>query len=140
MFNKLMVCKELCTAGNGFQIRLALSRVEEWIDGKNVKISTGKSWKQLKKLCEAATLLTLDKSLALNNDIMKEVCPNMSIHQVKHLVMSFQTDSLMVDEVPSSLLSALEKLCKTVPEERLVEVGDGHCQIDVRKTLFLDDE
>jgi len=115
MVNNLMSCKELCTAANGFQIKLAISRIEDWMDHKTLKAYVGNAGKKLKMLSECATVLTLDKSVLVNDDaVIPRVCATLNLHQIKQLVVSFHPDALVTDTVPTDVINTITQRCKAI--------------------------
>jgi len=126
LFNILMSEAELCTAGNGFQIKLSLSQLHEWLSAKANKAYVGKAGQKLKEVTEAATVLSLDKSVLVedNGAPMKVICPSLSLTQIKQLAVSFQPDKLSPDPVPDKVLKELNALIdrRGQPDDRQGEL------------------
>eukprot|EP01124_Arcella_intermedia_P022675 TRINITY_DN3432_c0_g1_i1.p1 TRINITY_DN3432_c0_g1~~TRINITY_DN3432_c0_g1_i1.p1 ORF type:complete len:841 (+),score=195.18 TRINITY_DN3432_c0_g1_i1:151-2673(+) len=94
MFNQLLSNEGLCTAANGFQIKLTLSLLMQWLTQKDVVNWTSKSEETLQILAEGATLLTIDKQLILTDpNMLSLVCPSVSPPQREHLIANSRSDT-----------------------------------------------
>jgi len=136
MINKLLSNAELCTSANGFQIKLVINKIEEWLDHKNVKIHIGSSRKKIRPLSEAATLLTLDKNMIFKDDsIISSICPSLNFIQIRHLVVSYQPEGH--SEPPSKeVLNFLNQKCKHLKDPILIS-EDSIKTIKLRKFVSL---
>ena len=85
VFNQQLLRPEMNSSGNAEYINSGLQAVEEWI-GKAGVDWTGASWNNLVHLRQAnAFLATPSKYDKLLPDIMKGICPDLSIHQLYRL-------------------------------------------------------
>lgn len=125
LFNMLLSESDYCTAGNGIQIKLNLSQLHEWLSVKSNKPFVGRAAQMLTEVTEAATVLSLDKSVLVedNGSAMGVICPSLTLAQIKQLVVSFQPDKLSPDPVPDRVLKALNALIdRRANDERQGEV------------------
>jgi len=105
--------KNLCTAGNGFQIKLTVSNLQDWFNAKTRKPYVGEAGENFKELSEAATLLSLDKSVLIqHNTTCDMICPNLNILQIHHLVTAFQPDKFFSEPVPLRVIQELSRMCE----------------------------
>jgi len=91
LFNHLIVTKSACTAANGFKIKLNLSLLEEWLNSKNLRQN---SISRLKRIMEAATLISLDRhSINTDGTIVTSACPTLTVGQIKQLLENTRFDT-----------------------------------------------
>eukprot|EP01125_Pyxidicula_operculata_P003571 TRINITY_DN1465_c0_g1_i1.p1 TRINITY_DN1465_c0_g1~~TRINITY_DN1465_c0_g1_i1.p1 ORF type:complete len:837 (-),score=169.36 TRINITY_DN1465_c0_g1_i1:185-2695(-) len=98
LFNTLCSRRELCTSGNGFKIKLLMSRLDDWCRSNKEFASEASSY--LKLVTEAATVLSLDKNVLEDDSIIGIVCPTLNFNQLKHLLVNFTTDNISPQPVP----------------------------------------
>ncbi|KAH3745530.1 DIL domain [Pelomyxa schiedti] len=106
IFNQLLSKPELCTCSNGFQIRLALSELEEFFKRYST-ISRAAAF--LEHVRQAATLLVLDKSILLDPKHSATVFGVLNSAQIFRLVQFFKPDSLSPSPVPEAVLDRVGK-------------------------------
>jgi uncharacterized protein (DUF2235 family) len=99
LFNNLLRQEELCSCGSGFQIKLGLSQLEEWISkaDKNDKKHLSQAAKRyLLHITEAANVLVVDKDIFTDEEMIENVFPTLTVPQIKYLLEHFQTDQYVV--------------------------------------------
>lgn len=106
LFNTLLNTKRMCTCSNGFQIKLELSQLEQWIS-KTLQIPEIKS--QLDIMAQAANVLVMDKNVILEGDMLKQICPLLTAKQIKRLLELFTPDQLSPTPVPPEVFAKLKK-------------------------------
>jgi len=125
LFNQLLTTEELCTAANGFQIKLTLSLFEEWLSAKDIKTYIENPSELLKKLAEAATLLTLHKQLlASDSSAISLVCPSLSPEQVDQLITHSRSDTSLGQPPSTTLFDWLRKVVGSEVNAELLERTD----------------
>eukprot|EP01125_Pyxidicula_operculata_P022990 TRINITY_DN9740_c0_g1_i1.p1 TRINITY_DN9740_c0_g1~~TRINITY_DN9740_c0_g1_i1.p1 ORF type:complete len:908 (+),score=193.86 TRINITY_DN9740_c0_g1_i1:17-2740(+) len=121
LFNLVCSKEELCTAGNGFQIKLMISRLEEFANAPNHKLFMQGSLKKMKEISEAATILSLDKGVLVQDDSMIGlICPSLNIHQIRHIVVSFRPDKVFSEPVSLEVIDQLGRLSKRAPPQNIL--------------------
>jgi len=134
MLNHLLSNKKLCTVANGFQIKLGLTKLEEWIDYKNIKSNTGNARKKLRQLIEAATILTLDKNILVKDEsIIPNVCPSLNLLQIRQIVISIHEGNKK--EVSNEVIKILNQKCKFIKDPGLLIGEETIKRIDFTKYL-----
>jgi len=102
LFNTLLRRKDLCTCANGFQIKIELSHIEEWIS-KTLKMPELRNL--LDNISESTNVLVMSKSMFGEKDNRTQVCPNINAVQLKRLIEYFTPDSLAPDPVPRDVMA-----------------------------------
>eukprot|EP00727_Mastigamoeba_balamuthi_P007917 m51a1_g3746 putative b chain structure of the actin-binding domain of human filamin a (735) ;mRNA; r:66516-69499 len=90
-FNTLISNGEHCTCSNGFQIKMALSVVDDWLMRNPLLASTRC---KLDHIREAANLLIMDKSILRDEEATLKTFPSLSFGHVVALVAAFHPDQL----------------------------------------------
>lgn len=72
---------EVSTATHGLRVKLAVSRIDEWLSKLDTDVST--SGDRLNLLREAANVLVLDKSLFLDADTVTSIFHTLNLVQVQ---------------------------------------------------------
>ncbi|KAL6050050.1 Chromatin assembly factor 1 subunit A [Balamuthia mandrillaris] len=115
--NTLVDRKELCTCGNGFQIKLGLSQLEEWVSKQGRKLF-GVARQYLSHATEAANVLVVDKEMFGDEVMIASIFPTLSVFQIYHLLDTFQPDQFSPEGVSSSVLRHLEGLCSKAKQHQ----------------------
>jgi len=106
MVNEMLTKKELCTAGNGFQIKFALSQLEDWVIKNSLTDYLDSIRFTAKNLEELANFLTLVTNFSNQpGDVesnMKSLFPSLNIAQINTLVSSFTTDRISTAAIPNN--------------------------------------
>ncbi|KAL6055324.1 DIL domain containing protein [Balamuthia mandrillaris] len=105
--NSLFAQKHLCTCANGFQIKLELSKVEQWISKTLGDLREDEH--PLKFITQVANVLVMDKLVLTQPDALAQICPNLSLTQVNHLLELFTPDSLAPEPIPKKLFKRLHQ-------------------------------
>jgi len=125
LFNDLLHQRELCTCGNGFQIKLGLGQLDEWVaknDKKNLAVAARR---YLQHITEAANVLVVDKAIFEDETMISNVCPTLSIPQVRALLSQFRTDQYSPEPVPKAVLAKLEKMDKSRKSSKGLELDES---------------
>ncbi|KAF2073381.1 hypothetical protein CYY_005294 [Polysphondylium violaceum] len=104
LLNSLYNIPDLCSTVNGFQIKIELSKIQDWVSVSHLSIT------QLEPMIEAANLLVMDKELLSDPDTLNQVCPSVSMYHIKHFLKHFQPDRINSDPIPDTVFSAIERL------------------------------
>jgi len=97
LFNTLFDGTHLCTCGNGFQIKLAIDKLEDW--ATNSKLIHASD--QLKHISQAASVLVMvDKNLFKDAEMVKAVFPALNFGQIRHILDNFRIDQYCPEPVP----------------------------------------
>lgn len=106
LINSLNNIKGLCSCVNGFQMKIELSKIQEWVSVNHL----GESIEQLNSMIETSNLLVMDKELLSDVDILNQVCPSISAYNIKHYLEEFIPDRLHSEPLPSTVFQAVDKL------------------------------
>jgi len=115
LFNALMQRKDLCSCHQGFQIKLGLSQLEEWINKyKNEKhpMFSRIARDYLGHITEASNVLVVDKKMFLDGKMIEEHFSTLNAAQIKHLLDRYQTDQFSTEPVSREVLDKLGQLSK----------------------------
>jgi len=104
LLNALYNIPDLCSTVNGFQMKIELSKIQDWVSVSHLSIT------QLEPMIEAANLLVMDKELLSDPDTLNQVCPSVSMYHIKHFLKHFQPDRINSDPIPDSVFSSIERL------------------------------
>jgi DIL domain len=80
VLNALLYGKEVSTATHGLRIKLAVSRIDEWLAKQDNDIAG--SGERLNLLRDAANVLVLDKNLFLDADTITSIFHSLNLVQV----------------------------------------------------------
>eukprot|EP01132_Coremiostelium_polycephalum_P006597 gene6597-8165_t len=114
LLNSLNTIKGLCSVANGFQMKIELSKIQDWVSISRLD----ESIPQLSPMIETTNLLVMDKELLSDPEILEQVCPSVSMYQIKHLLSFFQTDRINNEPIPSSIYRSIDHIIKTRGEEQ----------------------
>jgi len=130
LFNYLLKRRDLCTCGIGFQIKFAISYIEDWTMGleADLKEIIAPCLDQFNLLKEAANVLVIDKSVFTDQEMTNKIFTHINVLQMKQLLELFSTDKFYQDPVPISVTKKLDMLCKQVVEPLRLE-------LDINKLL-----
>ncbi|KAK5582214.1 hypothetical protein RB653_003797 [Dictyostelium firmibasis] len=106
LLNSLNNIKGLCSVVNGFQMKIELSKIQDWVSISHLDESIN----QLEPMIETANLLVMDKELLSDEEVLHQVCPSVSMYQIKHLLQSFQTDQINSEDIPDSVFHSIDRL------------------------------
>jgi len=109
IFNTFFQHPNLCKSETGIQIKQGISEIEQWIENKPNKVFCGNAIQNLSPTKEASTLLTLDKSILTDRDIITAIAPSLNYHQIKTLLLNFKPQS-QETPLPSASINLLDKL------------------------------
>eukprot|EP00727_Mastigamoeba_balamuthi_P008001 m51a1_g3821 hypothetical protein (868) ;mRNA; r:283195-286482 len=114
VFNMLATQPALCTCGTGLQIKMSLSQIEEWI-GKDKGIAQAR--KHLDQLREVSNLLVvMDKTILLEEGLVKQMFPSLDIVQISHFVQSYKPDDICKTAVDPTVADAVRQRAKESPD------------------------
>lgn len=106
-FNALFdIQNKRCKMGSAIMLKMAVSELEAWADRN--KIETCKE--QLVSLRQASDIMIMNKSSLVDEATRREVCPTLSLIQVRKILQMYHPDDFDPDTVPSSVLKALPTL------------------------------
>eukprot|EP00727_Mastigamoeba_balamuthi_P000318 m51a1_g10283 hypothetical protein (699) ;mRNA; r:85662-88605 len=112
VFNYIMSHKEDCVVDRGFQMKMELSKLRDWLVGNKLKAAAD----QLNVLQETATVFVMDKGHLTDQDTIKQVCPSLSLSQLRQIMSSFP-------ETPSAALVKLKQLMGATKGAPAPDVG-----------------
>ncbi|KAH3757489.1 DIL domain [Pelomyxa schiedti] len=107
LFNQLVNQPGCCTCGKGFQIKLGLSSIEEFLY-QSAFLSRARQ--RLDHIKQAGNLLIMDKAVLFDETIVHTAFSALNPVQLAHIVHSFKPDSLMPDPVAPSVLGRIQRL------------------------------
>eukprot|EP01027_Heterolobosea_sp_BB2_P016795 GEZU01023862.1.p1 GENE.GEZU01023862.1~~GEZU01023862.1.p1 ORF type:complete len:684 (+),score=174.58 GEZU01023862.1:231-2282(+) len=89
MFNSLVTRPELCSMGHAIQMKMSVTRLEEWCDRMDLPPSTKA---KLAHLRQAADIMIMNKAALVEEAVRKEVCPLLNMVQVRKLLETYHPD------------------------------------------------
>jgi len=112
LFNLLAKADQLCTCGNGFQIKYALVEVTQWLRRPTVApyIDPHTARVMLPRINEAVTVLVMDRSVFFNESTVHEVFPSLNPVQLMHLLECLHPDELSSEPVPVDAKQLLARM------------------------------
>ncbi|GAM29318.1 hypothetical protein SAMD00019534_124940 [Acytostelium subglobosum LB1] len=113
LLNSLNSIHGLCSTANGFQMKIEISKVQDWV----AQVNLTESIVQMQQMIEVTNLLVMDKKLISDADVLEQVIPSMQPHHVKHLLTLFQTDQINSDPIPSGLSKAIDQIINKSGEQ-----------------------
>lgn len=116
LFNALMSQRELCTCGNGFQTKVELSRLEEWIK-ESLQYPLRN---EMEFTLQASTLLVVEKRTFAQEGAVEAVCPRLNYSQVLKLLQLFTPDQVAPEPVPPEVFSWISAKLKNAPRGALL--------------------
>jgi len=106
MFNALMDGTDLCTCGNGFQVKVTISKLEDWATNNSMT----QACEKLRHTAQAASVLVMvDKNIFKDAEMVKAVFPALNFGQIKHLSDNFIADQYCPDPVPQAVKQFLSR-------------------------------
>jgi len=136
LFNSLITNPKYCSIGCCQYLKEKLNSIRhKWIV-KNQFILPENFilWKYVN---EAYLVLSIDKNLILEESFRSSVCSTLNINQITKLIESFQTDDILTEPVPPSVLEAMKKLTRNdinTLQEINIKISLDFDLIDVNKT------
>jgi myosin-5 len=98
LFNQLLLRRECCSFSNGEYVKTGLAQVENWISEAGQDY-VGESWDELKYIRQAVTFLVIgNKPKKSLDEITHDLCPVLSIQQVRAAAAAAQLRSRLPDE------------------------------------------
>ncbi|KAH3766501.1 hypothetical protein Pelo_1634 [Pelomyxa schiedti] len=122
VFNHLISHPELCTCRTGFQIRLGLSRLDEFVTTHGpIKLSRV----FLNHCVQAANLMVIDKSIVLDPAIRGTILNALNVAQIAALVLSFKAESNFPESgVSDDVIIEMKKVQAAARDSVLLEVSE----------------
>ncbi|EFA85745.1 C2 calcium/lipid-binding region-containing protein [Heterostelium album PN500] len=114
LLNSLNSINGLCSTANGFQMRIELSKIQDWVALVNLE----ESIVQLQQMFEITNLLVMDKKLVSDADVLEQVIASLQPHHVRHILTLFQTDQINGDPIPSGVMKAIEHIIAKSGEQQ----------------------
>jgi len=107
LLNHLLKSKSLCTPTTGFNLKMACSRLDEWLSKPETHgiIPSGAALQHLK---EASNVLVLDKALFIDADTIISIFHSLNLVQVKKLLDLFTADPMSPGAVPSNVKNMMD--------------------------------
>lgn len=109
LFNQLLLKRECCSFSNGELVKMGLAEVEQWTEEAG-KSWVGNSWEQLQHLRQAVTFLVIhQKSKKTLDEIMKDLCPSLSVQQIYRISTMYWDDRFDTESVSHEVLSEMKR-------------------------------
>lgn len=122
-FNQIMLRKSYATWKRGIQIQYNLTRLEEFLTA--LSIPTADAFATFNKVMQVSNLLQIAKSLETPETI-QESCPDLSLLQVRRLLISYQPDRYDDGPVNPDILLAIDQQIESeLQEGEQVPEGDA---------------
>jgi len=118
VFNALLQRSELYNCGQGFQIKMALSQMDSTLSKLDKKLSSHVN-KELNHIKEAANLLSMDKSIMNDEEVIKTIFSHLNIFQMNHILGRFKPDEFAPEPIPVPLLMKIEETCRKTKDQKV---------------------
>lgn len=126
IFNSLLKKRDLCTCGTGFQVKMGLSQLEEWVvNCRDKKLLLPVCRQFLAHITEAANVLVVDKEIFADESMISSVFPTLNVAQVKHLLDSFHPDQFSPAGVSRSVLTSLDEMVRSNDDQLPLELDES---------------
>jgi len=135
IFNNLLSNPKYCTCGSGIQLKLLLSEIIQWLDEKKYLVGGSK---MLEQSLECTSILSFDKKMLLDEQLRRDICPNINIQQLRRIFTSFSPDEFIPEKVPEKVLSDITKLARAEKPESDIFIDSMSLNILDFNTLELD--
>uniref|UniRef100_A0A6B2KW48 Myosin motor domain-containing protein n=1 Tax=Arcella intermedia TaxID=1963864 RepID=A0A6B2KW48_9EUKA len=108
IFNETILRKDLCTFSSAFQLKMSLEEMLQTLSeqGGSVWLGNMESW--FIHTRQIINCLTLDKKLLCQSEIRKQVCPDISLVQLKQMCSLYECEEFenaILSEVINTLMS-----------------------------------
>ncbi|KAH3756951.1 hypothetical protein Pelo_11260 [Pelomyxa schiedti] len=122
VFNHLVSHPDICTCSTGFQLRLSLCRLDDFVSSHG---SIRKSRVFLNHCVQAANLLVIDKSVVLDPAVRGTILSALSLPQVAALVLAFKADSNFPGTVVTEdVIAEMKKAQAAATESILLDAAE----------------
>ncbi|RVX05381.1 Myosin-17 [Vitis vinifera] len=107
LFNSLLLRRECCSFSNGEYVKSGLAELEQWCSYATEEYA-GSAWDELKHIRQAVEFLVIhQKPKKTLNEIMKELCPVLSIQQLYRISTMYWDDKYGTHSVSSEVISSM---------------------------------
>lgn len=120
-FNQIMLRKSYATWKRGIQIQYNLTRLEEFLTA--LEIPTADAFACFNKVMQLSVLLQTAKSLETPETI-QESCPDLSLLQVRRILMAYQPDRYDDGPVNPEIMQAIDQQIESELQEGEVLLDD----------------
>ncbi|KAL9655798.1 hypothetical protein ABK040_005025 [Willaertia magna] len=118
--------RNYCTMGGGIMLKMCVSTLEQWSHDKKFNFMDIKTLHHLGPLSlmgliylrQSSDVMIMNKASLIDSSTRQEVCPILSITQLRKLLECYKADDYDPDEVPSSVLKTLPSIDKTSKPQR----------------------
>ncbi|KAI5013652.1 hypothetical protein ZWY2020_037182 [Hordeum vulgare] len=118
LFNSLLVRREWCSFSNGEYVKQGLEELEAWCTQSKPEYA-GSAWDELKHISQAVGFLVIFKKFRVSYDeIMSDLCPVLSVHQLYRICTQYWDDKYNTESVSEEVLNEMKTL---------VNEGAGSC-------------
>lgn len=126
--------KKRCKMGSAIMLKMGVSELEMWAESHHLG---NKCKENLGALRQASDIMIMNKASLVDESTRREVCPTLTLVQVRKILQSYQPDEYDPDIVPSSVLKALPSADAKKGTQDKQEIDES---ILIRPTFDLDHE
>jgi len=108
IFNEIILRKDLCTFSAAFQLKMSLEEILQSLEEKAGQMVLGTRENWFPHTTQIINCLTFDKKLLCQAGIRKQVCPNLSLAQLKEMCTLYQCEEFenaILGEVVTTLMA-----------------------------------
>jgi len=108
IFNEIILRKDLCTFSAAFQLKMSLEEILQSLEENAGSMVLGSRERWFPHTTQIINCLTLDKKLLCQTGIRKQVCPNLTLIQLKEMCTLYQCEEFenaILGEVVTTLMS-----------------------------------
>ncbi|XP_044391911.1 myosin-6 isoform X1 [Triticum aestivum] len=110
LFNSLLVRRECCSFSNGEYVKQGLEELETWCTQAKPEYA-GSAWDELKHITQAVGFLVIFKKFRVSYDeIMSDLCPVLSVHQLYRICTQYWDDKYNTESVSEEVLNEMKTL------------------------------
>ncbi|XP_010414067.1 PREDICTED: myosin-12-like isoform X2 [Camelina sativa] len=112
LFNSLLLRRECCSVSNGEYLKMGLHELEQWCLKADDEAAVARSpWDELQHIRQAVKfLVSHQKTQKSLDEIIKEICPVLSIPQVYRIGTMFWDDKYGTQGLSSEVINQMRKL------------------------------
>ncbi|GBG92315.1 hypothetical protein CBR_g55084 [Chara braunii] len=126
LFNSLLLRRECCSMSNGMYMREGIMQLAQWFRATGTMYA-GSSWEELQHIRQAVEFLVYQrKPKATLDEIMRKLCPDLSVQQLYRISTMFWDEKYQTKTVSPEVMSMLRTLMmQATTDESCTESGNS---------------
>ncbi|KAF2071722.1 hypothetical protein CYY_006967 [Polysphondylium violaceum] len=108
VFNEILLRKDLCCTTSSIPLKVNISELEHWVKSHHDREWATPVLSKLRLLKEVFYILMIDKTQLSNQEMRQEICPTLSVAQLKQLLTMYTPDVDSFEApIPLEILTSL---------------------------------